>query len=502
MDRLNHIINEITRIFAAYVPNLFGALVILIVGWLIALIAAAVMRAVLRRTKLDNRLAGWVVGEEGAPKVNIERIFAKAVFYLIMLFVLVAFFQALGLTLITEPLNRFLTRLLEYAPRLLSAGLLILVAWTLASLVRRVVVIAMKTANLDERLSAQDEDDPKKTLPLSQTLADVLYWLILLLFLPAILGALALEGLLEPVRAMVLDVLGYLPNLFAAALILFVGWLIARMVQRIVTNLSAGLGVDRLADSLGLSRALASQPPSQVIGLLVYVLILIPVLVSGLNALALDAITQPASRMLDQILGAVPALLAASLVLIIAYVVARIVASLVSGILVGFGFDHILVRLGLGKEQPPEGATPSEIVGRLILVVILLFAAIEAFRLLGFALVADLVAQLTVFLGQISLGLIIFAIGLFVANLVADIVRASGSRQANLLALLARVAILVLAGAMALRQMGLANEIITLAFGIVLGAVAVALALAFGLGARDVAAREVGEWVRNLKSEE
>jgi hypothetical protein len=64
------------------------------------------------------------------------------------------------------------------------------------------------------------------------------------------------------------------------------------------------------------------------------------------------------------------------------------------------------------------------------------------------------------------------------------------------------VSIIVLAGAMALRQMGVANDIINLAFGLLLGAVALAVALAVGLGARDVAGREVEEMIKSIRSKE
>lgn len=97
-------------------------------------------------------------------------------------------------------------------------------------------------------------------------------------------------------------------------------------------------------------------------------------------------------------------------------------------------------------------------------------------------------------LGQILLGLIIFAVGLWLANLAANVIQETGSQWANILAPAARVAILVLAGAMALRQMGLAPEIVNLAFGLMLGAIAVAAALAFGLGGREEAADVLRNW--------
>jgi cytochrome bd-type quinol oxidase subunit 2 len=119
---------------------------------------------------------------------------------------------------------------------------------------------------------------------------------------------------------------------------------------------------------------------------------------------------------------------------------------------------------------------------------------------LGFDALADLLAAFTVLAGQILLGLVVFGLGVYLADLAAGAVRASGVRQADVLALATRAAVLVLAGAMALRQMGLANEIVNLAFGLLLGAIAVAAALAFGLGGRNVAGRYLEEWTTRLEA--
>jgi hypothetical protein len=132
----------------------------------------------------------------------------------------------------------------------------------------------------------------------------------------------------------------------------------------------------------------------------------------------------------------------------------------------------------------------------------MLLASIEASRLLGFETLGGLIADLTVFLGQVILGLIIFGIGLYLANLAAEVVQASGATQAGLLALAARVSILILSGTMALSQMGLASRIVQLAFGVLLAAFALAAALAFGLGGREIAARELEEWLKSVRSKE
>jgi hypothetical protein len=495
------ILDQITRLVGAYIPNLVAALAILIVGWLVALIVSAIVRGVLRRTSLDNRLARLIMGEKAAEGVEMERQIARGVYYLIMIFVLIAFFQTLGLTLITEPLNQLLIQVFQYAPRLLGAGLLLLIAWIVASVLKFALSRVLTAAKIDERLGSEAGLEEEKRVPLAQTLGNAVYWLVFLLFLPAVLSALELEGLLQPVQGMINQLLGFLPNIFAAGLILAIGWFVARIVQQIVTNLLAAIGADRLSERVGLAPVLGERRLSGLLGLVVYILILIPVLIAALNALALEAITQPASNMLNAILEAIPSIFAAILVVVIAYVVGRVVAGLIANLLTGVGFNAVLARLGLGKEPVEGERTPSEIVGYLVLVAIMLFAAIEASRLLGFVLLADLVSEFTAFAGQVILGLIIFTIGLYLANLAANTVQASGAAQASWLAMAARVSILVLAGAMALRQMGLANEIINLAFGLLLGAIAVAMALAFGLGGRELAAHELEEWRQSIKTE-
>jgi hypothetical protein len=418
--------------------------------------------------------------------------FGKAVFYLVMLFVLVAFFQQLNLDLITEPLNALLTQVSEFAPRVLGAAGLLILAWVVATALRRIVSGAMSATNLDERLGERTLEEGS-SLPLSRTLADAVYWLVFLLFLPAVLGALAIEGLLAPVQGLTDRLLSFLPNLLAAGLIFSFGWLVARLVQRIVTNLLVAAGADSLSERLGI-KGMGNSKLSTLIGLVLYVLILIPVVISSLDALQLDAITDPASVMLASILNTVPGLFAAALVLVIAYVAGKFVSGLITNVLASAGFDGILAKLGFKGADRPGGRSLSEIAGSLTLVVIMVFAAVEAANMIGFVSLNEVLRGLMEFGGQVMLGLLIFGIGLWLAGLAATTVRDSGVGQAETLAIVSRVSIVVLAGAMALRQMGLGERIIELAFGLSLGAVAVSVALAFGLGSRDIAAEQMRRW--------
>ena len=148
----------------------------------------------------------------------------------------------------------------------------------------------------------------------------------------------------------------------------------------------------------------------------------------------------------------------------------------------------------------PGQRTPSETVGYLAFIAIMLVAAMEAARQLGFTVLGDLISRFLIFAGDVALGLIILAIGLYLAGIAYAAVRSSSAAHAGTLEVAAQVSVVVLAGAMALRQMGLADDIINLAFGLILGGVVLAAALAVGLGAREVAGREVDQLVRSIKA--
>ena len=473
--------------------NVLGALAILVVGYIAARLLSALVRKALQKTTLDDKLANTL--QKGEPRMELERPIARGVFYVVMTLVFVAVLQVLQLTFVTAPLNEFLETIFGYLPQLIAAGVLVVVAYIVASVLRLIVRKGLTAANVDERLIGTAEEGAAPKAALSDSVATAVYYLVFLLFLPAILGTLDLQGLLRPVEGLLDELLAFLPNIFAAAVIMVVGYFIAKLIRNIVSNLLAAVGSDRLAERVGLTGVLGKQKLSDVLGTIVYVLVLLPVIIAALNALSIDAVTAPASEMLDMILAAIPQILAAAVVLIIAYVIGKLVGGLVANVLSGVGFNGFLARIGLWSEDAGENnrKTPSDLVGALVLVAVLLFAAIESANLLGFGTLTALISDFMVFAGQVLVGLVIFALGLYVAKLARSAIDGSGMSHASVIATAAQVAIIVFVGAMALRQMGLANSIINLAFGIVLGAIALAAAIAFGIGGRDFAKRQLDQ---------
>lgn len=488
---MNEMLDQIVPIISQYAPRVLGALAILVIGWLVALAISAAFRGLLRKTGLNDRLPQWLeMGQNTDPAAAL----AKILFYILILFVLVGVFQTLGLTVITEPLNTLLNEVFQYAPKLLAAGALLIVALLLAAGLKKVLGHLLVNADVDGRLLKSSGSEATGEATIARSLSETAYWLVILLFLPAILGALDMKGLLQPVESMVESLVGFLPQLFAAAIIFVIGWFVARIVQKVVTGLLSAGGADTLTTKAGLS---SSVKVSGLIGGVIYALILIPVGVAALNALKLEAVTAPASRMLEMILSALPQIFAATLILVFSFVVGKMVAGLVRGLLAGAGFDRIPAAVGLIPSSNITTA-PSRWAATAVQVAIMLFATTEAAGQLEFSQVSDLVAQFLVFAGQVALGLVILVGGLFLANLASKAVLSTGRPQSGFLAVVARSAVMVLTGAMALREMGFAEDIVNLAFGLLFGAVAVSVALAFGLGGKEFAGNQLQNWKQSV----
>lgn len=494
MSQIQAFFNDLSPI-GVTILNVLAALVILLIGYIIARVLANGVRRLLGRTNLDSRLAQALTLDESST-VSIEDIAARVVFWIVMLFALVGVLQRLQLPAVATPINNLLNQITtELLPNLGLALLYIVIALAVATVVRVLITKAADVLRIDERLTKHGALVEGETVSISQSIATAAFWFIFLLFLPPVLARLGMSELAAPVQTMFGQAISFIPNIVGAGLILLLGWFIARILRQILTNLLTAVGVDAVGERAGL---VGTRSLSALIGNIVYTFILLLAIISALEELDIAAISTPATRMLTTILDAVPGVIGAALVLIVSYYIARLVASLISDLLAGVGVNEIPARLGI---QLNGTRTLSQLIGYIIQIGIMLFAAISAAELLGSEFLAAIIATFVEFAGQVILALIIFGIGLYLANLAHSLVKSAGGQHSQMTATIARFAILVLAGAMALRQMGIADDIVNLAFGILLGALGIAAALAFGLGSREIAGREVARFVENIRGD-
>lgn len=413
----------------------------------------------------------------------------------------------------------------DWLPRIIGAVAVMIAAWLLGWAAKwgitRLVDRVPGVRRHNERVPADQS--------LGAQLGALANWIILLVGLINALAVLGLDYIIAPLNGLVNSLFGFGVNVVGAALIFVVGYVLATLARRVV---EAGLnvaGVDRTLERAGLARLTGASGLAKTAGAVVFVLILIPVAIAALEQLGIRAISEPAVSVLETVLNAVPRVLAAAIVLAVAYLIARWVASLIEQLLPSLGFDRTLTSLGLFRssgsapsaapqpttsesvdapagetafstlsqdgsvaQAPTSGLTPSRIVAQIALWAVMLFVSTEAARLLGFDSIALMLQEILQLFGRVLFGGVIITAGVLIANFLAGLVGRAGGRE-GFASTIVRWATIALATAMGLRFMGIADEIVILAFGLILGSAAVAAAIAFGIGGREPARRLLEE---------
>ncbi len=432
------------------------------------------------------------IAESTGQEVDLASGISFGAFIIILLITIIGVFSSLNLQAVSQPFNIMVSQIFTYLPRVFAGLLLLGIAWAIATLVRVMVTKTLATTKLDEKLSLE-----AGMQPMSNNVGNMLFWIIILMFLPALLSTFELNGLLAPVQGMVDEFLAIIPNIFAGGVIALVGWVVAKILRGLVTNILATSGIDNINKAVGVKDSNAIKL-SNVVGMLVFIFVFIPTLIAALDALQMEAISQPASDMLALMFSAIPNILAAAVILTITYYVAKFIAVLVVNLLSGIGFNAVPAKLGFADTFSKK-STASDLVGKVIVFFAMLFATIEAANRLGFSQVSDIISLFIQFGGDVLLGSIILMVGFWLANLAYNAIdRASGKKSSGL-ANIARIAIIGLVVAMGLRAMGIADDIVNMAFGLTLGSVAVAVALAFGLGGREAAGKQLEHWFSKMR---
>ncbi len=455
------------------IGSIIGAILIFIIGWLVALGIAALVRGVLSKVNLNQRM-----NSSTGKTYDLEGIISKIVFWFIFIIAISGALSQLNLNSISAPFANMVNQVLAFIPNLIGAIALGVIGWVIATVARTAINAALSKTTMDERLSTQ-----AGVKPMSSTIADMVYWFILLVVLTMVLGQLELDGLFAPLTNMVDKIFSFIPNILIAGVVFVVGYIIAKVVRGIVTNLVSTFNVQELATKAGLSEQ-NSLP--NIAGSLAFLVVIIPTIIAALNALKIDVIARPATNMLNKIMEALPNIFMAVAILFVTFYVVRMVANIVKGLLENTQINQMPAKVGLQETMGDKRI--SDLVAYAIIFFAMLFAAIAAADLLGFEPISAIITMFIAFGANIILGAIILFIGFWLANIIAGVVERS-EQGSQFLANIVRVLIMGLVLAMGLKAMGIADSIVNLAFGLTLGAVAVAFALSFGLGGQEAAAR-------------
>ncbi|MCE4050666.1 MULTISPECIES: mechanosensitive ion channel [Bacillaceae] len=465
-------------------PDFLLAVVVLILGWIIAKIIEKAIYKGLQKTKLDDKIF-----PEGKPKkYSSEKIISKIIFYILLVYVFSLFFNILNLTVITSPLVSMLSSIFGAIPNILKAAIILLVAWLVASGLKYLIKKSGNTLKVHEKLNKWKLLDNNQQQPnLIDKIANIVFYFVLLLFLPAVLGALDLYGVSEPFANMLQNILAFLPKLLAAALIVLVGYFAAKIVRTIITSFLQSVGLESLANRFGMAKLFEKTSLSTIVGNIVFIFIMIPVVISALEKLDIDGISQPAVSMLNDVLTMIPNIAVAIFLVLLGVWIGKWIKQIVSSLLSGLGIDSYVHKIGIAPST-----SIANLIGSIAQILVVFLMAVQALNLLGLEFLVTLSTAVVAYLPQVIAAVVIIGVGLWlgvlVKNTLAGLLHGAAFR---LLPSIAKYSIIAITIFMALDQLGVASSIVTAAFTLILGGLALAFGLAFGLGGKDFAAKRL-----------
>lgn len=368
---------------------------------------------------------------------------------------------------------------------ILGALAILIIGLFLARILRNVVRRLLSKTSMDEKLGQK----LNISFRVDEFISKIVYYLIVVYTLLIVLGMMGLNSVLAPIEDMMSKFLSFLPNLIGAGIIGFAGYIISKIVSEATGFLSNTLEPYAL-------KAGFRQPDTltNLLKKIVFAIVFLPILIVALDTLKMKAISEPATAMLGTFLNAIPNIIAAAIIIGAFYIIGKFVVGLLVDLLRNLGTDEFSQKMGISRMIGHRSL--SDMAGSVAFAFLLFTGIITGAEQLGMTALNDILANIFQIAGQVFFGVIILAVGAYIANIVGDTVSKSESRW---MAPIAKFAVIGIFLAFALHTMGIAESIVNLAFGLTLGAAATAFALAFGLGGREVAGRQLEQFFNSNK---
>jgi hypothetical protein len=212
-----------------------------------------------------------------------------------------------------------------------------------------------------------------------------------------------------------------------------------------------------------------------------------------------NLIAGPVREMLTKILGYLPVLLGALIILIVGWLIAKAIKRLIEVALKAIRFDTLADKAGVTTilKKGDLKITASQVVSGLVYWLVIIMVLVMVVNALGLPKASDVLASLFAYIPKVIAALFVLVVAMFLASFVSGIVRTAAGNanlpNPDIFAAVCRWAIIIFAVTVALEELGIATLLVTATFNIILGGVCLALALAFGLGGKDVAAKILDE---------
>ena len=471
--------------------NVLGAIIVLFVGYLIALVLGR------KAACLMERIAGKIMTRQDSgeilPVVRTARIFGRIVYGIVMLLAVLGCLSVLKLDAAAAPLQKFISRITAFLPNIAGALLLIFAAWIIAETVKMFSVALLNKMKSTSRIpldKSEKLNSGKFALYVSRTAGCIVY----LFFLPAILNALEIYGITQPLQSMFEKILTYIPNLAACALILLAGLWGAALARKAAKGLTVISKVDELGDKLEVANTLRSGTLSAMVGWTVYILIALPVVIAALAALNIDVLSLAIAGFFRDVLDFSGEIAVSAIVLMAAFTGGKFAGKLVERLTGAWGIDSLCSNMNNSEHcKTLKLSAAAGKIARIALAVLAILVICDIFEL---SKAASLVRRFAVFGGNLILSCIVLIIGIKLANFAAMLLKGKVNCYCEYAV---KAAVIIFTAALAISNLELGSSIVEIAFTLLLGAFAAAAAIAFGIGGKNAAAKLLDDWLNNIK---
>ena len=398
-------------------------------------------------------------------------------------------------------------------PSLIRALLLLLLAWVVAFVAKKLVVKLLQNGKFDKILAkGKSPASPEHGKEKVESIGKIVYFLVFLLFIPSILDALNMNAVSAPISNMMQNLLAFIPNLIGAAIILFIGYFIAKILRDIVYNLLLTADIDKWynkispqgaaqpqADRITMEAKSNAPTLAKILSNILFGVILIPVITMALETLNIQTLTQPIVLVLNKVLNMIPNIFVAVILIVLGYFIGKFIGQLLASLLTRMGIQKVYSWVDDNQASGIPRIDLGAAIGNIVQALIILFMTVEALRVLRLDVLNTIGNAIIAYLPLLLSGLIIIGLGVFGGYFVENMIRKY--MHSPFTAALAKYIIIVFAVFMTLAQIQFASTIVNIAFLLILGGLSIAFAIAFGVGGREFAKRQLEKFEKKMEKD-
>ncbi len=359
--------------------------------------------------------------------------------------------------------------------------LLLIVAFIAASIAKSLVVKLINKTKI-EKLFGKSPNSFESKNTMVTFAGKLTQLLVFLLFVPGIFEAWGMGSISFPILNLLDTMWGYLPNIVAAVVVMGAGLFAAGLVRELLVPVFGKIKIDVLQEKAGIEVSDEGKL-SNTLAYIIYVIIIIPVIITALNVLGIQAISGPAVKMLDVIFAYIPSIFAALIIIVIGCMIAKFSGKIVEHMVAAAGLDAEISKQLDGKAK---NFVFSKAAGMIVNVVMVVFFTVEGFNLLQLKVITNIGNAVIGYMPYVLTAVLLMLACYVCGSIAHKVLKENGSPAG---AVIAKAAIYVLGGFMILSELGVAEVIVNTAFILMMAAVAIAFAISFGIGGREFAAR-------------